>query len=70
MKTSWDELSDEDLNDRLEDLNARLQAAGYHSHFRLAIDDYGWDVLFDDGGQLEVVKTTEDAERIMDEFCC
>jgi len=49
-------------------LNTRLQEAGYHARFRLVID-YGWDVIFDDNGELEIVETVGDAERIMNEFC-
>jgi hypothetical protein len=63
------ELTYEDAKERLDQLNVRLQKGGYHSKFRLAIDDYGWDVIFDDGGELEVVDTVESAELIMNEFC-
>lgn len=67
-ETSWHELTWEDAKKRLDELNARLQEGGYHSKFRLAIDRYGWDVIFDDGGELEIVDTVEDAELIMNEF--
>jgi len=66
---SWHDLTYEDVKERLHQLNARLQEGGYHAQFRLVIDDYGWDVIFDDGGELEIVDAVEDAELIMNEFC-
>jgi hypothetical protein len=70
MVTSWHELTDEDLDQRLDEMNERLQAAGYRSRFKVVTDAYGWDVLFDDGGEPEIVDTVEEADEIMDEFCC
>jgi hypothetical protein len=68
QETSWHELTYQDAKERLDHLNTRLQEAGYHAKFRLVIDQ-GWDVIFDDNGELEIEETVEDAERIVEELC-
>ena len=68
-ETSWHELSEADVGDRLRELNRYLADRGLRSKFRLVTDRYGWDVVFDDGGKPVIVDTEEHAERIVEELC-
>lgn len=67
--TRWHELSKGGLYDKLGELNRRLSEHGFRTRFRVTIDEYGWDVIVDDGGDLELVKTVQEAEDIVEELC-
>lgn len=67
--TYWHELADDDIGQKLDQLNRRLQDTGYRTRFRVIRDEFGWDVILDDGGELELVETIEDAEKIVRELC-
>jgi hypothetical protein len=67
--TYWHELVDEEIKQKLHHLNGLLEERGFRTRFRVARDESGWDVIVDDGGGLEIVKTVEEAENIV-ELCC
>ena len=69
VESSWHQLAWVEVDERLEELNERLREHGFRSRFRITVDPYGWDVLFDDGGEPVIVDTVEYAERIVDELC-
>jgi hypothetical protein len=69
MNTGWHDLAGLDVDEKLDELNRFLEDRGFRSRFRLLADHYGWDVLFDDGGESQIVNTVEDAERIVQELC-
>lgn len=69
MNSGWHDLASVDVDEKLGELNRVLERRGFRSRFRLVADHYGWDVLFDDGSEPEIVETVEDAERIVDELC-
>jgi hypothetical protein len=68
-RTNWHDLADEDIDEILAELNEQLQDHGFRSRFRIVSDEFGWDVIVDDGAELELVKTVEAAERITEELC-
>jgi hypothetical protein len=67
--TSWHELADDEIYAKLDELNGMLKERGYHTRFRVARDEFGWDVVVDDGGKPELVKTVEEAENIVQQLC-
>lgn len=68
--TDWHELVDEEIVEKLNHLNVFLEERGFRTRFRIARDEFGWDVIVDDGAELEIVKTVEEAEHIVEELCC
>lgn len=66
--TDWHELVDE-VDEKLGELNRQLEERGFRTRFRVARDDFGWDVIVDDGAELEIVKTVKAAEKIVEELC-
>ena len=67
--TCWHELSKGDLYDKLAELNRRLSEHGFRTRFRVTADKYGSDVIVDDGGGVELVKTVQEAEDIVEKLC-
>jgi hypothetical protein len=67
--TSWHELADDEIDAKLDELNGMLKERGYHTRFRIVRDEFGWDVVVDDRGKPELVKTVEQAERVIEELC-
>ena len=66
--TNWHELDYADVNEKLGELNKRLQDHGLRTRFRIVRDEFGWDVIVDDGGRPEFVETVEEAENIVEEL--
>jgi hypothetical protein len=67
--TSWHELAGDEIYAKLDQLNGTLKEGGYHTRFRIVRDEFGWDVVVDDGGKPELVKTIEQAESVVEELC-
>jgi len=67
--TDWHSLVCEEIVGKLSHLNRCLEERGFRTRFRVARDEFGWDVIVDDGGELEIVKTVEEAENIVEELC-
>ncbi len=67
--TSWHELAFDEIYAKLDELNGMLKERGYYTRFRIVRDEFGWDVIVDDGAELEIVKTVEEAENIVEELC-
>ena len=68
-RTYWNQLNDEELQAKLDELNEQLKQRRFRSRFKVDVDEYGWDVIIDDGGEPEVVNTVEEAEDIVEELC-
>lgn len=66
--TSWHELADDEIDAKLDELNGMLKERGYRTRFRIVRDEFGWDVVVDDGGKPELVKTVEQAENVVEEL--
>jgi hypothetical protein len=66
--TNWHELDYANVNEKLGELNKRLQDHGLRTRFRIVRDEFGWDVIVDDGGRLEFVETVEEVEIIVEEL--
>jgi hypothetical protein len=67
--TDWHLLAEEEVDEKLDELNTQLEERGFRTRFRVALDEFGWDVIIDDGGELELVKTIEEAENIVESLC-
>lgn len=67
--TGWHELVDEEVDEKLSQLNSFLEKRGFRTRFRVARDEFGWDVIVDDVGKLEFVETVEEAETIVEKLC-
>jgi hypothetical protein len=67
--TDWHSLLDDEIDEKLDELNKQLEVRGFRTRFRVARDEFGWDVIVDDGAELELVKTVEAAENIVEELC-
>lgn len=67
--TDWHELVDEEVNEKVSQLNGFLEKRGFRTRFRIARDEFGWGVIVDDLGKLEFVETVEEAETIVEKLC-
>jgi len=67
--TFWHQLEDEDVEAKLGELNEQLKERGFRARFKVDADEYGWNVIIDDGGEPEVVNTVEEAEDIVEGLC-
>jgi hypothetical protein len=67
--TDWHSLLDDEIDEKLDELNMHLEERGFRTRFRIVRDEFGWDVIVDDGGRLEFVETVEQAENIVEELC-
>jgi len=67
--TNWHEMASLDVDEKLEELNRQLGKSGFRTRFRIITDEFGWDVVVDDGGKPELVETVEEAENIVEELC-
>jgi hypothetical protein len=67
-RTSWHELADVDVGVKLDELNRRLAELSFRTRFRIVRDEYGWDIVVDDGGKPELVETVEEDEYIVGEL--
>jgi hypothetical protein len=66
--TDWHELVDEEIVEKLNHLNGLLEERGFRTRFRITRDEFGWDVIVDDGAEVGIVKTVEEAENIVEEL--
>lgn len=67
--TDWHELVDDEVVEKLSHFNSLLEERCFRTRFRVARDEFGWDVVVDDGAELDIVKTVEEAEDIVEELC-
>jgi hypothetical protein len=68
-RSLWHELADDEIDAKLDELNGRLKEHGYRTRFKVDVDEFGWDVIVDDGGgKPELVETVEEAENIVEEL--
>ena len=67
--TGWHSLTSTEITERLTRLNSFLEERGFRTRFRVVRDEFGWDVIVDDGGKPDVVETVEEAECIVEELC-
>jgi len=68
VRTNWHELADVDIGVKLDELNRRLAELTFVTRFRIVRDEFGWDVVVDDGGKPKLVETVEEAEYIVGEL--
>jgi hypothetical protein len=66
--TDWHELADEEIVEKLNHLNRFLEERGFRTRFRITRDEFGWDVIVNDGAEVGIVKTVEEAEKIVEEL--
>jgi len=69
--TNWHELTDDEIEEELSELNGQLRQRGLRSRFEVVLDDVelDWYVVLDDGVGREIVETVEEAEEIVEELC-
>jgi hypothetical protein len=66
--TDWHELADEEIVEKLNHLNGFLEEHGFRTRFRITRDEFGWDVIVNDGAEVGIIKTVEAAENIVEEL--
>ena len=67
--TDWHEMASRDVDEKLYELNSRLEERGFRTRFRIVTDEFGWDIVVDDGSRPELIETVEDAEEIVQQLC-